>query len=110
MASTAVKTDTICFKDTVFKDLHTDIDTVLTDKSWYSLQLSLKYPNRISVTPSFTSEKYVMISSRKETVNPPKKFFLFRWFQKKHTVIEADVVEKNPFIQNKKNKFIEVIK
>jgi len=80
MASTAVKTDTVCFRDTIFKDGNVDMDTTLADGCWYSLRLSLKYPNQVAVTPAFTSEKYIVVSARRETVNPPKKFFLFRWF------------------------------
>lgn len=110
MASTATKTDTVHFRDTIFNSAYMSVDTTLTDGHWYSLQLSLDYPNQVAVAPSFTSEKYVVISSKRETVNPPKRFFLFRWLQKRHTVIEADIVEKNPYIQNKENRFIEIIK
>ena len=51
-----------------------------------------------------------MVNKKKETINPPKKFFLFRWFQRKHTILEVNMVEKNPYIENKNNRFIEIIK
>lgn len=102
------KTDTIVLKDTIFKE-DTRLDTTLLD-NWYSINLKLVYPDTIVTTPSFKSEKHVIIHKVKETINPPKKFFLLRWFQKKHTVLKVEVVEKNPYITNTENKFIEVIK
>lgn len=110
MASKAQRIDTICFRDTIFKYREINIDTVLTKDKWYTLGVSLKYPNKIMVSPTFLSEKYVIISTKKETVNPPKKFLLFRWFQKKHTIVKANIVEKNPYIENTQNEFIEILK
>jgi cell division protein FtsQ len=54
----------------------------------------------VAVEPYFKSEKHIIVSSKKETVNPPKKFFLFRWFQKKQIVLHIDVIEKNPYVEN----------
>ena len=96
-------------KDTIFKDRSIDIDTTLSDE-WYSIRVGLKYPSLVTVTPTLRSEKSVVVSSIKETVNPPKKFFLFRWFQKKHTVLHVNVVEKNPYIQSQDNRLIKVVK
>lgn len=102
------KIDTIVVPDTIFvKDVN--IDTLLGD-SYYSLNLKLQYPNKIQTNVSFTNEKYITVSSKKETINPPKKFFLFRWFQKKHTVLTIDVFDTNPYINNKSKRFIETIK
>jgi len=109
VSSSFSKSDTIILKDTLFKAVSLDIDTVLGDK-WYSLQLGLKYPSMIAVKPNFKSEKHIIVSSKKETVNPPKKFFLFKWFQKKHTVLHVDVVEKNPYVTNQESRYIEIIK
>ena len=97
MSSTFTKYDTLIIKDTLFKDPLVQVDTVLSDE-WYSVRIGLKYPSTVTVNPMFKSVKHVIVSSRRETVNPPKKFFLFRWFQKKHTVLNIDVVEKNPYI------------
>jgi hypothetical protein len=68
------------------------MDTTVGD-NWYSVNLNLSYPGRIALNPSFKSEKYIIVHSKKETIDPPKKFFLLRWFQKKHTILEVDVVE-----------------
>jgi C-terminal processing protease CtpA/Prc len=109
ITSTAVRTDTITLRDTIFKDPQLSLDTLVKD-DWYKLQLSLKYPSTIAVSPEFKSEKYVVVSTKKETVNPPKKFFLFRWFQKKHTVFKVDVVERNPYIQRGQEKYVEIVR
>lgn len=105
------KTDTITITqvDTLFKEPTLAMDTLLGDE-WYSLRLGLKYPSTIAVKPYFKSEKHIIVSSKKETVNPPKKFFLFRWFQRKHYVIHIDVVEKNPYIDNESSRYVEIIK
>lgn len=108
ITSTAVRTDTITLRDTIFKDPQLSLDTLVKD-DWYKLQLSLKYPSTIAVSPEFKSEKYVVVSTKKETVNPPKKFF-FRWFQKKHTVFKVDVVERNPYIQRGQEKYVEIVR
>lgn len=107
--SKASKKDTIIFSDTIFIDNNLNIDTTLEDK-WYTLNLELKYPNTIITEPIFISEKYVISSYRKETINPPKKCKFLRMFQKKHKVIEVEVIDNNPYIINKKQKFIEIIK
>lgn len=103
------RTDTIVLKDTVFRTPDFKLDTVLQDQ-WYKLTLGLKYPSQISASPEFKSEKHIIVSTKRETVNPPKKFFLFRWFQKKHTVLQVDVVEKSPYVQDEKSRYIEIIK
>ena len=107
--STFTRTDTIVLKDTLFKEPSFAMDTLIGDE-WYSMKLGLKYPSMIAVKPDFKSEKHIIVSSKKETVNPPKKFFLFRWFQKKMTVVHVDVVEKNPYVNNQKSEYVEIIK
>ena len=37
--------------------------------------------------------------TKRETIDPPKKFFLFRWFQKKHNVTYVDIINDNPYIK-----------
>ena len=109
LSSTFIKYDTLIIKDTLFKDPQIQVDTVLSDK-WYSIRIGLKYPSTVTVNPMFRSVKHIVVSSRRETVNPPKKFFLFRWFQKKHTVLNIDVIEKNPYMKEQNNRYIEIIK
>ena len=108
LLSEATKKDTIVFRDTLFKEPTLDIDTLIGDK-WYNIRLGLKYTNLITTNPTFISEKYIIVNKKKETINPPKKFFLFRWFQKKHWIMEVHIKEKNPYINEIDNKFVEII-
>ena len=108
-SSSFSKADTIILTDTLFRDPHVSVDTTLSDE-WYSVRIGLEYPNTVAVKPKFRSVKHVVVSSRRETVNPPKKLFLFRWFQKKHTVLNIDVIEKNPYVKDINNRYVEIIK
>ena len=108
LLSEATKKDTIVFRDTLFRESILDIDTLIGDK-WYNIRLGLKYPNLITTNPTFISEKYIIVNKKKETINPPKKFFLFRWFQRKHWVMEVNIKEKSPYIKEVNNKFVEII-
>ena len=109
VASSFSKTDTIVLKDTIFKEPAFSLDTIIGDE-WYKVKIGMKYPSILVVNPKFKSKKHITVSSRRETVNPPKKFFLFRLFQKKHTVVEVNVVEKDPYVENETSKYIEIIK
>lgn len=109
VASSFSTTDTIIVKDTLFRDPTISIDTTLLNE-WYSVNVNLQYPSKIIVAPSFKSKKYIIVSSRKETVNPPKKFFLLRWFQKKHTVLQVDVKENSPYITDGDSRYVEILK
>ena len=109
LLSEAQKKDTIVFRDTIFRDPLVRVDTLLGDR-WYQLKLGLRYPGTIITEPKFVSEKYIIVDYRKETVDSPKKCFIARWFQKKHKVVEVEVVEKNPYIENKQQRFIEIVK
>ena len=107
IASIATKTDTIVVKDTIFKN-NVNIDTLITDGEWYKLHLHFSYPNEVVVSPEFKSEKVIVTSARRVILNP-KKCAIARWFQKKSTIVETEVVENNPYITNTKERFLEVI-
>lgn len=109
MSSRATRTDTIVTVDTIFRDRRLSLDSTIGD-AWYRARVQLKYPNFIALTPFFLSRRYVAISSRRETVNPPKRFFLLRWFQKRHTVVRVDVKELNPYIEEGEGRYVEIIK
>lgn len=107
--ATITKTDTITIKgDTIFKEKMLPIDTLIGD-NWYTTKLKLEYPSTIIVSPSFNSEKEVIVSKKKEYINKPSKIFFIRWFQKKREVITVDVIENNPYIKEGQNKFIKVV-
>ena len=101
------KSDSVVLVDTIFT---TDfkLDTIVGDE-WANTHLIMKYPNYIKFTPKFKLESFLFVESKKETVNPPKKFFLFRWFQKRHTVLNITVKENNPYAETDRQKFIEII-
>lgn len=107
-ASHAQRTDTIILKDTLFRDPQLRLDTIVGDK-WFKTNLHLEFPSTIALKPEIELEKYTFINGKRETVNPPKKFFLFRWFQKKHTVVEVNVREMNPYVKDKTQRFIQII-
>lgn len=107
-ASHAQRADTIILKDTLFRDPQLKLDTIVGDK-WFRTNLHLEFPSTIALKPEIELERYTFISGKRETVNPPKKFFLFRWFQKRHTVIEVNVREMNPYVKDKTQRFIQII-
>ena len=108
LVMTSSKKDTVTLRDTIFlKDMK--IDTTLTDKNWYSLALSLEYPNKIAVHPEFNSDTYIVVSSSKRIVGKPKMCWIGRLFQKRHVVVEGRIVEKNPYINVNEQRFIKIV-
>lgn len=104
----ATKIDTVIISDTIFVE-ETKLDTTIGDE-WVKTRLELEYPNKIVVTPEVTSEKIIIAHLKKETVNPPKKCWLARLFQKKHKVIVVDVKENNPYMTTQEFRHVEIIK
>lgn len=104
----AAKTDTVFIKDTIFVE-KTHIDTTIGDQ-WYKLNLQLEYPNKITASPMFISEKSIITSVKKETIKPPKKCKFARMFQKKHKVVVVDIQENNPYINTESYRHVEIIK
>ena len=112
---------TILIHDTVLVNRIRDgdktlsIDTVI-NKKWYQIQLDYRgskcneCKDTLIVSPKVTSEKYVVISTQKEYVDTPKKFWIQRIFQKKDEVIDVKVVETNPYIYSNEDRFVKVIK
>lgn len=106
-ASHAQRHDTITLTDTIFRN-DFSLDTIVGDK-WFKTNLHLKFPSTIALSPEIELERYTFINGKRETVNPPKKFFLFKWFQKKHTVVEVNIREMNPYVKNKTQRFIQIV-
>lgn len=106
--SEASRRDTIVFRDTLFRDPELQIDTTIGDK-WYNIRLGLEYPSTIAVTPSFTSERYINMYLKKETVNPPKKCWIGRVFQRKHKIMVVETWENNPYIKVREEKFVKIV-
>jgi hypothetical protein len=104
---TVSKPDTMKLKDTIFVN-NFKLDTILGDK-WVRTDLHLQYPSTVAIKPEVILERHTFINGKRETVNPPKKFFLFRWFQRKHTVVEVNIRELNPYVVNKEQRYIQII-
>ena len=102
------KSDTINLIDTIFvKDLK--LDTIVGDQ-WIQSRLQLEYPSRIIITDSVLNIKSIAWSNRRETIDPPKKFFICRWFQRKQTVVEILIEDLNPYFKTKEFKYNTIIK
>ena len=99
------KRDTVVMPDTIFVIPGFLVDTTLGD-AWVATRLRLEYPSRIDLSSIINLETTVVAHVKRETVEPPHKFFLFRWFQKKHNVIYIDTDEKNPYVKNKENRYV----
>ncbi len=52
------------------------------------------------------NEQYLIWQGNRQTIHPPKKFFLTRWLQRRHTVTEVEVINSNPLIKTKQQRFI----
>ena len=96
--------DSIYFKDTIFRDNFTKLDTIIGDK-WHTLAVKLE-PNKLSIQAKYTSDLNVFAKSSKEIIGTPKKCVIGRLFQKKHKVIRVDVIDKNPYAIITEKKFI----
>lgn len=102
------KVDTLLIRDTIFKNPDFKLDTCLVDK-WNKSCLSLSYPNKIILNNTYYNKSYIIVNSKKEPIKPVK-CFLERWFTKKHTVLEITVVDENPYVSTKEQRFVEIIK
>nr|DAR01884.1 MAG TPA: hypothetical protein [Crassvirales sp.] len=102
------KSDSLTLPDTIFVNSF-KLDTIIGDE-WANNHIIMSYPNKIKITPRFKLESFLFVDAKRETIKPPKKFFLFRWFQKRHTVLNITVKENNPYVETDRQKFIEIIK
>lgn len=107
-ASHAQRHDTVVLRDTLFRDPQLKLDTIVGDK-WFKTSLHLEFPSTIALKPEIESERYTFINGKRETVNPPRKFWLFRLFQRRHIVVEVNIREMNPYVRNKTQRFIQII-
>ena len=103
------KKDSLIVKDTIFRDKLINIDTTIRDK-WSAINIKLEYPSTIKIDMTMMSDLSIFTYNRKEPIKKPKKTKLGRFFQKKRKVLEVEVVENNPNIVIKQNKFIKIIK
>jgi len=102
------KKDTIVLRDTIFKDPTFYLDTCIID-NWNKTCLSLSYPGNIGISSSYKNEKYIVVNSKKEPIKPGKCKFV-NFFKRKHTILEIDVIDKNPYVETERQRFVEIIK
>ena len=107
------KRDTLILRDTVFRDPNFVLDTCIVDR-WNKSCLHLQYPGTMGVVQDLfpasykVNEKFITLSSHREPIKP-RKWFLPRWFTKKQTVVEVLVVDENPYVKTKQQRFVEII-
>lgn len=109
ISSVITKTDTLVMNDTILQPIVNKVDTVIGD-DWYKLKLKMSYPDTLIFSPNFKSSQYIIAHLKKETIDPPKKWWWQRLFQRKHKVLNVEVVERNPYIDVKTNKYVEIVK
>lgn len=102
------KTDTVYFGDTIFRN-NIECDTVIGDE-WYEVSIGMEYPGTIVVSPKFKSQTVLTSHVKRVPVDAPKKTWIGRLFQKKQKVVETDVVEMNPYIENVSYRNIQILK
>lgn len=98
------RVDTVLVPDTV---VAASLDTVIDD-GWVRTELSLA-PGRVGVGTRVRNETTIIVSSRRETVGPPRRFFLLRLFQRRHTVVTVRAVEGNPWCETRESRSVEIV-
>jgi hypothetical protein len=73
------KTDTLVLNDTILQMQAHNVDTVIGDE-WYKLNLKISYPDTLIFSPNFKSSQYIIAQLKKETIDPPKKWWWQRLF------------------------------
>lgn len=99
------RTDTIYLSDSIFIS---GLDTTITD-GWVSTHLKIDVPNKITHSVSVRNQTDLFVTTKRETINPPRKFFLFRLFQRKHTVVTVVAKEGNPWCQTAESRHVEIV-
>ena len=79
ISSVITKTDTLVMNDTILQPVAQSVDTVIGDE-WYRLRLKMSYPDTLIFSPNFKSSQYIIAHLKKETVDPPKKWWWQRLF------------------------------
>lgn len=100
------KSDTIILKDTLFlRD-----DSCEVGDKWYNINIKFQKPNIVLPKIRINNKLICIVSDKRETIKPRKKFFISRWFQRKQTVQVINIKELNPYSTVQDFKFINYIK
>lgn len=100
--------------DTVFRTLpgavSATIDTcVQFGDDWLGNEVCVR-DGVVTSKIHLTNEQVLFWENKRETIEPRRKFFLRRWFQRKHTIVQVTVVNGNPYIKQQKTKFVNFVK
>lgn len=103
--SQAIVIDTIRTTDTIFRD-SIKLDTIITD-AHRTVKVHMEYPNVLGLDIAIPSEKTLIWHTHRYIPRPSKIFFI-RWFQRRKTRVEVEIVESNPYIRQDKSRFINI--
>lgn len=84
-------------------------DTVIDLSNQWVKNIVTLSPVLVKSEIELESELYGTFTRKRETIQPAKKFFLLRWLQRKHNVIEADFYNTNPLIKTKNQKIVQIV-
>lgn len=74
----------------------TIIKTSYLKSEWVDNIVIYNTQNDSIIVTTFSRDELIIVGHKKrETINPPKKFFLWRWFQKKQDIIYFDITNRN---------------
>lgn len=71
--------------------------------------LDLKQDIIRSIETNINNTQSILFVNHKETINPPRKFFLWKTFQKKQIICNIEVINSNPYLHTTNSKFIKII-
>ena len=60
--------------------------------------------------PEIANDLSLFFTDKRETIEPPKKFFISRWFQKKHTIVIATAINSNKYVKTDTLQFTYIVK
>lgn len=94
--------DTVLQSNTVFAVPDTTVDLSTKD----IINIITFKQGALTSKVGIENSQFLYWSSHKETIEPPRKFFLRRWFQKKHDITEVEIVNSNSLFKVKEQKFV----
>ena len=101
--------NTIFKHDTTIKYVHKDTTYDFSKSSDVTNKITIK-GDSIHNDLSITNEQTLILKNKRETIDPPRKFFLWRLFQKKQTIVYVQIQNSNKFIKTTKQDFQTIIK
>lgn len=98
--STEFKHDTVIKYNPAAKDTSYDLSKLPYITEWIYVKEDSLW-QRLTIN----NKQSLVWHTKRETIEPPKHFFLLRWFQKKQNVTYVDIINDNPFIKTTDQNF-----